>query len=499
MLELWSSISWLLLFSIILISTIFLRAYIRNPSPKLHTSYPLVGATFAILSNRIRVNQWITDILSQCSTRTCVLQRGILGPARVWTANPENVKHILQTQFSVYLKDEIITSNHSDFFGTGIFNTDGENWKFQRKISSHEFNTKSLRKFIEDVVKTELFDRFIPVLSTAAEQNTVLDLQNILQRFGFDSICKISFGFDPAYLSPSLVWSEFVTAYEDATQISSNRAGYVIPLVWKLKRHLNIGSEKKLREASSKVRESVRRLIRQKKQEIKDSVEATDLLSRFLRDDHCNDDFVVDIVISFILAGKDTVAAALTCFFWLVSCHPRVEEEILKEINQLAPDDPGYEDVKSLVYIHASLCESMRLYPPVPNDSRAATRDDVLPDGTIVKKGMRVTYCAYAMGRMDDLWGSDWDEFKPERWLEMDKGTGKSHFVARDSYTYPVFHAGPRICLGKEMSFLQMKMLVVETLRRFRVVPAEVDEPVFVSYLTLHMKGGFSVKIQKRC
>ncbi|MCL7052268.1 hypothetical protein MKW94_020809 [Papaver nudicaule] len=470
-------------------------------SSKLPKSYPLVGSTFAILSNRNRNNQWIASVLSHCSTRTYVSSRGLLGPAQVWTANPENVKHILKTQFSIYPKGGISTSILSDFLGTGIFNIDGDGWKFQRQLSSHEFNTKSLRKFIEDVVKTEVSDRLLPMLSTTAEQNSVLDLQDILQRFAFDNICKISFGYDPAYLSPSLHKTEFASAFEEATEISGRRFGSVIPVVWKVKRFLNIGSQKKLKQATLKVRQYARDLILQKKQDNKDksSLEATDLISRFIRDERLDDDFVIDMVISFILAGQDTTSAALTWFFWLVSCNPKVEQEILKEISQTS-EEPGYNDVKDMVYIHASLCESMRLYPPVPADGKEAASDDVLPDGTTIKKGMSVTYSPYAMGRMENLWGSNWNEFKPERWLEIEKETGKLHFMAKDSYTYPVFQAGPRICLGKEMAFLQMKMIVVEILRRFRVVPAEGDgfEPVFVSYLTSKMKGGFQVKIQQR-
>ncbi|XP_026384333.1 cytochrome P450 94A1-like [Papaver somniferum] len=495
MLDLGFSVSWLILVLILPISIIWIIS-IRSSSIKLPKSYPLVGSIFAIYSNRNRMNQWMADVLTHCATRTFVIQ-GFMGPSRVWTANPENVKHILQTQFPVYPKGELLNGTLFDFLGTGIFNTDGAKWKFQRKLASHEFNTKSLRKFIEDVVKIELFGRLIPILETAAHRNSVLDLQDILQRFAFDNICKISFGFDPAYLSPSLDRSEFAIGFEDATQISSKRFAYVFPFVWKLKRYFDVGSEKRLSQATSTVREAARKLIRQKKQEMKEksSAEATDLLSRFLRDDHLDDDFVIDIVISFILAGQDTTSAALTWFFWLVSCHPKVEKEILKEINEIS-DEPGYEDAKEMVYIHESLSESMRLYPPVPNDSKQAASDDVLPDGTIVKKGMRVIYSPYAMGRMDNLWGSDWRKFKPERWLEIDKATGKSYFVAKDSFTYPVFQAGPRICLGKEMAFLQMKMLVVEILRRFQVVPAEATsfEPVFVSFLTSKMKGGFPVK-----
>ncbi|RZC55840.1 hypothetical protein C5167_014697 [Papaver somniferum] len=477
----------------------------KSSSSKLPKSYPIIGSSFTLLANFYRHNQWAAEVLSACPTNTYVIT--LLGARVVITANPENVQHILKDHFSNYPKGEILRNILSDFLGNGIFNTDGANWKFQRQISSHEFNTKSLRKFIEDVVKMELNDRLVPVLSTTAERNTEIDLQDILQRFAFDNICKISFGYDPSYLSLSLEKStEFAVAFEDATRISSERIGHMIHLVWRVKRFLNIGSEKRLRQATATIRESARKIVRQKKQELKDKsssvldgIEAADLLSRFVKDDNLDEDFVIDIVISFILAGQDTTSAALTWFFWLVSCNPRVEKEILKEINQTAQGEAGYDDVKDMVYIHASLCESMRLYPPVPIDSKEAANDDILPDGTVVKKGMRVSYSSYAMGRLENLWGSDYNEFKPERWLEKDYITGNLSFVSKDSYMYPVFQAGPRICLGKEMAFLQMKMVVVEVLRRFQVVPAMNDfEPVFISYLTSKMKGGFPVKIQKR-
>ncbi|KAI7991492.1 Cytochrome P450 94A2 [Camellia lanceoleosa] len=154
-----------------------------------------------------------------------------------------------------------------------------------------------------------------------------------------------------------------------------------------------------------------------------------------------------------------------------------------------------------MVYTHASLSESMRLYPPVPVDGKQAADDDVLPDGTVIKKGMRVSYHPYAMGRSEKLWGSNWAEFRPERWLEMrDAAAGKWSFVARDPYTYPVFQAGPRICLGKDMAFLQMKRVVSGVLRRFKVVPAfeEGVKPVFMAHLTSKMKGGFPVRIEER-
>ncbi|XVE72987.1 hypothetical protein DITRI_Ditri11bG0082000 [Diplodiscus trichospermus] len=72
---------------------------------------------------------------------------------------------------------------------------------------------------------------------------------------------------------------------------------------------------------------------------------------------------------------------------------------------------PVFEEVEDMVYTHASLCECMRLYPPVPVDSKVAMGDDVLPDGTA--------------GRHWG-WGSDWAHFKPERWRKMRQGSGAS-------------------------------------------------------------------------
>ncbi|XP_022145878.1 cytochrome P450 94A2-like [Momordica charantia] len=474
----------------------------KNPSSvELPKSYPLVGSFFAVFANRHRRLQWLSDLLQISPAATFTLHR-LFGQRQVFTADPAAVHHILKTHFHIYQKGHSFRSTLTDFLGDGIFNADGHSWKFQRQVSSHEFSTRSLRKFVESVVDVELSDRLLPILRSAATAPSVLDLQDVLQRFAFDNVCKIAFGYDPAYLSPSFGQSKFAMAFEDAVRISSGRFASLLPIVWKVKKFLDIGSEKRLRIAISEVRGYAKNIIEEKKNEIKTnaSIDSVDLLSRFLSSGHSDDNFVADIVISFILAGRDTTSAALTWFFWLLSKYPEVEDRILDEINDKSEiSGGGYDEVKDLVYTHAALCESMRLYPPVPVDGKEAAEDDVLPDGTAVRKGERVAYHPYAMGRLESIWGSDWAEFRPERWLERD-GPAKWRFVGRDNYTYPVFQAGPRICLGKEMAFLQMKRMVAGILKRFRVVPAaeEGGEPKFVQYMTAKMEGGFPVRIEER-
>lgn len=469
----------------------------KSQPPNFPKSYPLIGSYLAIKANTIRRLDWITGFLQTSSAATITLNHPF-GRRQVFTANPAVVEHILKTKFPIYKKGPQSIHTLFDFLGHGIFNVNDESWKFQRQIASHEFNTKSLRRFVETVVDTELTDRLIPLLSDSAGSGTVLDFQDILQRFAFDNICKIAFGYDPAYLDLSLPQADFAQSFDDAANLSSERFQTFHHVFWKIKRFFGVGSEIRLKKVTSDVRNFARDIVREKKLELKEnsSLESVDLLSRFLSSGHSDETFVTDIVISFILAGRDTTSAALTWFFWLISKHPEVESEILREIRGKS-DSAIFQEVKDMVYTHASICEAMRLYPPVPVDGKVATAADVLPDGTEVKKGTVVTYHVYAMGRMESIWGFDWAEFKPERWLERD-AEGKWSFVGRDPYAYPVFQAGPRICLGREMAFLQMKRVVAGVMRRFKLVPVMKEEPQFIAHLTAKMKNGFPVRVEER-
>ncbi|GLJ18902.1 hypothetical protein SUGI_0337750 [Cryptomeria japonica] len=451
-------------------------------------SYPFVGCMISFWKNQSRLCEWYTELLRDSPTQTMTIQR--LGAiTTVMTANPENVEHILKTRFENYPKGHTFNEILHDLLGNGIFNADGEPWRMQRKIASYEFNTKSLRNFIVDCVQAETTDRLLPLLEQACQSGSVLDFQDVLRRFSFDNICKVAFGMDPNCLDLSLPQSEFAEAMDVASYLSSKRARSVISLEWKLKRALNVGSEKTLAEAVRVVHKFARDIIDKR------SVEGDlkpDLLSRFLQLTQGNfeEDCLRDIVVSFVLAGRDTTASALTWFFWLVSSHPEVEELIFNEVNKLKA--LSYEEMKGMEYLHAAIYESMRLFPPVRYDSKQALHDDYLPDGTFVKKGSRVTYHPYAMGRMDSIWGTDCMEFKPERWIK------DGVFLPQRPFKYAVFQAGARMCLGKDMALIQMKYIAASVIRGFRLRVDPQHEGHCIPSLTASMKNGLPVVVEKR-
>ncbi|KAM3374592.1 hypothetical protein P3S68_013306 [Capsicum galapagoense] len=156
--------------------------------------------------------------------------------------------------------------------------------------------------------------------------------------------------------------------------------------------------------------------------------------------------------------------------------------------------------LSDMVYMHTSIHESLRLFPHFPADSKEAVEDDVWPNGTKVKKETTIFYHIFSMVRSPELWGSDWAEFRPERWLERRSGsTDEWYFIARDPFTYPVFHAGPRTCLGKEIAVVIVKMVAATILKHFQVIPSQDKlSQNSDAFITSRMKHGFPVRIIER-
>ncbi|XP_058107034.1 cytochrome P450 94A1-like [Magnolia sinica] len=505
-----------ILFSLLISSSLFLLFYLSSffhpkhstttPTPSTH---PIIGNLIAFLHNRHRFFDWATQMLSDSPSNTINVRGPLFTSRGICTADPTNVDHLLKSNFSNYIKGDRFHSVLSELLGHGIFNVDGQLWSSQRKIASHEFNTRSLKSFVADTVRSETINRLLPTLISASNTNQIIDLQDIFRKFSFDNICNLAFGDDPACLDPSNSDTQplFVQAFDEAVEICSARFMAPTPWVWKFKKLLRIGSERKLKQLIGIIDNYAMKIIESKKIKNKNDPDR-DLLSRFMstnQDSNLQDPiekckFLRDIIISFILAGKDSTSTALTWFFWLLSTNPKCEKRAYAEISEAMVEAQRrdgeileYEELKSLNYLHAAITESLRLYPPVPIDSRVAVADDVMPDGTRVGAGWFADYSAYAMGRMERLWGKECLEFKPERWLD-EYGT----FVGVDQFRFPVFHGGPRVCLGKEMAYVQMKSVAAAVIYGFEVVGVREEMPTYVMSLTLKMDGGFPVRVSRR-
>ncbi|KAF6160835.1 hypothetical protein GIB67_036036 [Kingdonia uniflora] len=478
--------------------------------------WPFLGMLPSLLIGlRVGIYEWIAGLLRR-KNGTFTFK----GPWRsslncVLTSDPRNLEYLLKTNFLNFPKGKYFLNTMHDLLGDGIFNADDEIWRYQRKTASIEFHSPDFRRMTNESLIELVHARLLPVLEDSIKQFSPIDLQDVLLRLTFDNVCMIAFGVDPGCLQLGLPDIPFAQAFEDATEVTVLRF-FAPSFIWKTMRYLDMGIERKLKMSIKQVDEFANNVINTRKKELllitceKKKKPRSDLLTVFmnLRDDDgkpFTDKFLRDICVNFILAGRDTSSVALSWFFWLLHQNPAVEDQIFKEICQIIAERPTCNDgefeenvifrpdeVKKMDYLHAAFSETLRLYPSVPLDHKEVLEDDVFPDGTILKKGTKVIYAIYAMGRTESIWGEDCGEFKPERWLRGGRYTSES------AYKFTAFNGGPRLCLGKDFAYYQMKFVAASIIYRYRVkvVEEHVVKPKLA--LTMYMQYGLKVMLNRR-
>ncbi|XP_076891668.1 cytochrome P450 86A22-like [Bidens hawaiensis] len=507
------SSTWWIVLSLIIGYMIWFKSITRSLSgPRV---WPLLGSLPGLIQNANRMHDWISDNLRTCggTYQTCISPIPFLARKQglvTVTCDPKNLEHILKVKFDNYPKGPTWQAVFHDLLGEGIFNSDGDTWLFQRKTAALEFTTRTLRQAMARWVSRAIKLRFCPILKTAQLEGKPVDLQDLLLRLTFDNICGLAFGKDPQTLAPGLPDNTFASAFDRATEATLQR--FILPeTIWKLKKWLGLGMEVELSQSLSHVDQYLTAVINTRKLELQNKTEGStvphdDLLSRFMKKkESYSDAFLQHVALNFILAGRDTSSVALSWFFYLVIKNPRVESIILTEICQVLQNTRGgdtckwldepliFEEVDQLTYLKAALSETLRLYPSVPEDSKHVAGDDVLPDGTFVPAGSSITYSIYSTGRMKFIWGEDVLEFRPERWL-----TGAGKFEVKDQFRFVSFNAGPRICLGKDLAYLQMKSIAAAVLLRHRLTVVSGHRVEQKMSLTLFMKYGLMVDLQPR-
>lgn len=401
--------------------------------------------------------------------------------------------------------------NTRDLFGDGIFTVDGDKWKQQRKIASYDFSTRALRDFSGTVFKKNAAKLARIVFKNGASKQS-MDFQGLLMKATMDSIFTIAFGLDLNTLDGSDEGSRFAAAFDDASEYTLLR---YVNAFWKVMRFLNTGAEATLRDRIKVVDEFVYNRIRTRSEELSnnkahDPDSRQDFLSRLIQAT-TNDSGTVDykylrdIILNIVIAGKDTTAGALAWFLYMMCKHPEIQERICQEAKDstnagktASVDEFSQsltdEALNKMHYLHAALSETLRLYPSVPLDNKQCFSDDVLPNGFHVSKGDIVFYVPYAMGRMEYLWGEDAEVFRPERWLD-ENGV----FQQESPFKFTAFQAGPRICLGKDFAYRQMKIFAAVLLRFF--VFNLRDENASVNYramITLYIEQGLHLTATAR-
>ncbi|KAL1713598.1 cytochrome P450 [Schizophyllum commune] len=477
------------------------------------------------------INSWAKKVDSN------VFRIEIMGDARIITLEPDHIKAILATQFEEFEKGPVVIEIGQSLLGQGVFNSDGDMWKFHRTMTRPFFNKDRISHF-------DIFDRhangIIGQAKARLAQGLPIDFQDMVARFTLDSATEFLFGHDvdsagaglpyppgsPLALADPQQFREhpsnrFVDAFTEGQNLLAlrTRGGAT---AWRLYEFWRDRVAPKRRV----VDEFVRSILDDPAfaaRDVEARVEAAgkpgenDTLLHHLLNHTQDKQVLTDEIVNLLVAGRDTTSGTLTYGIYKLAQHPEIADKLRAEIlDKVGPTRrPTYEDIRDMKYLRAFLNEVLRLYPIV-----TANRDTILPfkdnskKPVFVPKGTRCGYSVYLMHRRTDLWGPDAAKFDPDRFI--DERLNK--YLTHNPYIFLPFNAGPRICLGQQFAYNEMSFFLVRLMQSFSsftladdVQPAgsiarfctadapdaEVETRMFVAHLTLYLKDGLWVRMEE--
>ncbi|KAI5460917.1 cytochrome P450 [Mariannaea sp. PMI_226] len=421
-------------------------------------------------------------------------QLNMLGTVGIMTRDHEIIKAVLSTRFKDFTIDDKRKKVLNPVLGNGIFSTDGPQWTHSRTLLRPQFARAKL-------VDLSQLEKHLSRLVDLIPEDQEIDLQDLFLRFTMDVATEFLLGESTDGLLAGRgrqradleQFSESIKYVQDkmATHIALGRLAVLQPDP-KFKHHVRLVHkfvdgfvDKALRE---------HRAAEEKPQNA-DSSSSSYVLLQALVQDVQDPKCIRDELINILIAGRDTTASLISNVFFLLSRHPKIWEKLRQDIAQFEGRPPTFEQIPQCRSIRYVINESLRLFPPVPVNSRVAVRDTVIPRGggpdgksaLFVPKGMPVVYNVYGLHRREDIYGPNADEFQPTRWESL-----------RVGWEFVPFSGGPRICIGQQFAIIEASYVLIRFLQIFATLRCEDAQPwVEKIALTVTSRNGVRVSLSR--
>ena len=414
-----------------------------------------------------------------------VAGEGVMG--RITVVNdPAAIRHILVDNAANYRKDDLQRRVLAPGLGQGLLTVEGEEWKLQRRTLAPLFSPRHVGGFFSTMA--EGAERLVRRWRRRSDGRT-LDIANEMARVTLDILERTIFTHglsrDPDALGRA------ITRYFEAL-------GPVDPLdVFGLPDWLPRIGRLRARPALRFFDEVVGELIEARRALIHAGIEPPrDILTLLLEAaDPETGEGLTDLevranIVTFIGAGHETTANALSWSLYLLSQAPEVRRRIEREADQVLDRrmiEPDH--LSRLVFTRAVIDEAVRLYPPVPFMSRAAIRDDRI-GGLKIPKGSMVAIAPWVLHRHRRLWDEP-DSFDPDRFMPDRRGT-------IDRFAYLPFGAGPRVCIGASFALQEAVIVLASVVGAARLDLEEGHDVRPLHRVTLRPDGGLPMRLQLR-
>ena len=470
------------------------------PSPKGGSFF--MGHFFEIFKNEPgRLFQtWIAGIPNEGLIRYL----NIFNSERILLVSPAALADVLVNRNYDFEKPAPLRKGISRILGLGLFLSEGDEHKRQRKAMMPAFNfrhVKNLYPVFWEKSKELVSEVSMHISSESFDVSKGLEVNEWASRATLDIIGVAGMGQDFGSLQDE--GNPLNVTYRKLFKPS--RTGQFIGILstvlppWMI-RNLPLQRNDDIKNAADTIKRTCFKLIQQKKISMEKGITNKDILSVALESGGFSDEDLVNQMMTFLAAGHETTASALTWAVYMLCKHPDIQTKLRAEVQTKLKDQlngflPITSDlIDNAPYLQAFCQEVLRLYPPVAITVRQAVVDTVVA-GVPIPRGTDITLAPWATNTSVELWGGDAQAFRPERWLDAAGGSSGS---SSSNFRFLTFLHGPRSCIGQRFAVAEFACLVACWVGSFQTRLVDERKEVEIrGGITMKPKDGLWVMVDR--
>lgn len=396
---------------------------------------------------------------------------------------PDLIREILVERADAFRRDDATRRAFAPTIGeTSLFLSEGADWRWQRRAVAPIFRHDTLTSFVP--IFAEMAGRQVERWRTAPH-GVPVDAAAAVTRTTFEIIVEAILGG-----SANLDSERYGRALTDTFETIP---WHVIYDFFSMPSWLPFPGRRRANRARDFLHRDIARLVAARRGKASSRPDLLDLLLAAQDPEtgrRMTDAEVVNNLLTFITAGHETTAVALTWTLWLLAKDQMAQQRVYDEVIAVAGNEPlGAAHIEGLSFGRQVIQEAMRLFPPAAGIGREPKAPMEL-GGMPITPRTRINIPIFALHRNTRLWKHP-NAFDPDRFAP-------AQVKARSRYAFLPFGGGQRVCIGASFAMIEAAVILATLVRAIRFMPVVGHKPKPVARVTLRPDRGMPLLILAR-
>lgn len=396
-------------------------------------------------------------------------------PITVWT-QPDLFQTVMRERPNLYRRFSPIESAMTELGGNGLFSAEGAAWEPQRRLIMRALSFSNIKAFYPSL--SSITERFLVRLQSAAKENRTLEMTDELKRYTVDVTSTLAFGEDPHTL-------------EQERGVIQEQLALILPALMRRVTALfpywhfvSLPEDRRLARAMVEVHRYIKKMIERAHDRMQQSADPSPhnlleamLVARNEPDSTVTDELISANVLTLLVAGEDTTANAIAWALMYIAADSPLQYQLFEQSSAALGESrvcPDYDALKHLDLCEAVCSEALRLRP-VAAIQTFEPLADVCLGGVAIPAGTRMLLLTRP-GMLDPKHFAHPEVFNPDRWKHPRDPSDGAH----EQKAYLTFGAGPRVCPGRYLAGVEMRLVISMLMKHFRIElaidPEEIEE-----------------------